>query len=551
MKSETLKLHLTKLFCIGLTFTFSLDAVATDLLPSWREGAAKQSIVDFVASVTDQQSADYVAPPDRIAVFDNDGTLWCEAPIPFQAAFAFDEIKRRAPKESELAADPMVQAALQGDLGKLLAGKHHDGLLHILAITHAGMTTVEFDERVNQWLASAKHPRFQKLYSELTYQPMQELLDYLRANEFKCFIVSGGGADFMRVWSEQVYGIPPENVVGSMGQATYEVRDGLPVLIKTIDHLFVDDREGKPVGIHQFIGRRPIACFGNSDGDQAMLEFTTIGNPLPSFGLIVHHTDADREYAYDKNPTGSGKLTTALEVAPERGWAVVDMKRDWKKVWRDSSTPQNSGASRPLIGKWLVEDIGGAGVIDRAQTTIEIGKDGSVSGSTSVNRYNGRATIEDERIRFGPLAMTRSGGPPALMDQESRFTSAMQTVTQYRLTETGLLQLMDIDGTKTIRCSRLKRIDRRHLHECYGDTDVSGSTSVNRYNGRATIEDQSIRFGPLAMTRRAGPPALIDQESRFTSAMQAVTQYRLTDTGLLHLMDKAGAETIRCSRLSD
>ncbi|MCA9139197.1 MAG: haloacid dehalogenase-like hydrolase, partial [Planctomycetales bacterium] len=266
---------------------------AADPLPSWNEGAAKQSIVQFVEKVTDEHSRSFVQPGQRVAVFDNDGTLWCEAPLPFQVVFALDELKRRVPNEPKLASDPMVQAAMKGDIAKLLEGKHHDGLMRILALTHAGMTTDEFDHSVNQWLATAKHPRFEKLYSDLTYQPMQELLNYLRANEFKCFIVSGGGADFMRVWTERVYGIPPENVVGSTGQATYQVRGGVPVLVKTLDNVFVDDKEGKPVGIHQFIGRRPIACFGNSDGDQAMMEYTTVGNPLPSFGLIVHHTDAD------------------------------------------------------------------------------------------------------------------------------------------------------------------------------------------------------------------------------------------------------------------
>lgn len=315
--------------------TFTSSVTAADPLPSWTDGPAKQSIVDFVTSVTDIDADTFVRPSERIAVFDNDGTLWPEAPMPFQVAFAFDEVKRRVRSEPNLATDPMVQAALRGDVPKLLAGKHHDGLMQILAITHAGMTTAEFDLRVNDWLATAKHPRFQKPYDALTYQPMQEVLAYLRANDFECFIVSGGGADFMRVWSERVYGIPPQNVVGSMGQAKYELRDGEPTLIKTLDHLFVDDKEGKPVGIHQFIGRRPIACFGNSDGDQAMLEYTTIKNPHPSFGLIVHHTDADREYAYDANPTSSGKLTTALESAPKRGWTVVDMKTDWNTIWSD------------------------------------------------------------------------------------------------------------------------------------------------------------------------------------------------------------------------
>ncbi len=432
-----------------------LAAAAADPLPSWNAGSAKQSIVDFVSSVTDEQSGDFVAPSDRIAVFDNDGTLWPEAPLPFQAAFAFDEVKRRASQEPKLAADPMVQAVREGNVGKLLAGKHHDGLLQVMGITHAGMTTDEFDQRVNDWLATAKHPRFKKAYTDLTYQPMQQLLVYLRANGFKCFIVSGGGADFMRVWSERVYGIPPENVVGSMGQAKYEMRDGRPTLVKTLDHLFVDDQEGKPVGIHHFIGRRPIACFGNSDGDQAMLEYTTIGNPHPSFGLIVHHTDAQREYAYDANPTSSGKLTTALQAAADRGWTVVDMTSDWNQVFADAPNKDDAAGNQRLFGKWLAEDIQGGGVIDRAQSTLEISPDGSVSGSTAVNRYHGKVELDQDQIQLGPLAMTRRAGPPALMDQERKFTASLEKATRFRIDETGLLHLSDDDGNEVLRFSRI------------------------------------------------------------------------------------------------
>ena len=227
----------------------------------------------------------------------------------------------------------MVQALLAGDIAKLLEGKHHDGLLHIIALTHAGMTTDEFDKRVEDWLATAKHPRFDRPYDQLTYQPMQEVLRYLRANGFKTFIVSGGGADFLRVWTERVYGIPPEQVVGSTGRVTYELRETGPVLVKTLDHLFVDDKAGKPAGIHQFIGRRPIAVFGNSDGDKQMLEYGTINNPRPSLGVIVRHTDAEREYQYDVNPKSSGTLVEALKDAPQRGWTVVSMKDDWKVVF--------------------------------------------------------------------------------------------------------------------------------------------------------------------------------------------------------------------------
>jgi len=311
------------------------STAAADPLPSWNDSDAKKSVIAFVERVTRTGSPDFVPPAERVAVFDNDGTLWPENPVPFQLAFALDELKRRIPDEPKLRADPMVQAAMAGDFGKLLAGAHHDGLLQIIALTHTGMTATEFDASVKNWIAMAKHPRFDRLYTQLTYQPMQEVLTYLRANGFITFIVSGGGADFMRVWSEKVYGIPPENVVGSTGRTVFEFRDGKPVLVKTLDHIFVDDKEGKPVGIHQFIGRRPIACFGNSDGDKAMLEYTTIGNPRPSFGLIVHHTDAKREYAYDKAPKSSGKLVEALTDAAARGWIVVDMKRDWKVVFQN------------------------------------------------------------------------------------------------------------------------------------------------------------------------------------------------------------------------
>jgi heat shock protein HslJ len=411
----------------------------------------------FVERVTKAGSVDFVPEAERIAVFDNDGTLWCENPIPFQVAFAFDEIKRRTEEEPELKADPMVSAALAGDIGKLLAGKHHDGLMHILALSHTGMTTVEFDRRVKDWVAKARHPRFDKTYRDLTYQPMQELLAYLRANGFKNYIVSGGGADFMRAWSEDVYGIPPENVVGSMGQARFEIRDGKPVLVKTLDHLFVDDKEGKPVGIHQFIGRRPIACFGNSDGDQAMLEYTTLGNQRPSFGLIVHHTDAEREYAYDANPKSSGRLTTALAAAREHNWTVVDMKADWKRVWSEEPSADSATTSKSILGTWLARDIAGRGVIDNANTTLEIGHDGTVSGDTSVNRYGGKAKIDGQNIAFGPLAMTRRAGPPALMDLESQFIRALESVRRFKIDDNGQLFLMDTDGKELVRFARIEK----------------------------------------------------------------------------------------------
>ena len=307
-----------------------------DQLPSWNDGAAKKAILAFISKVTKVGSADYLPLADRIAVFDNDGCLWPENPMPFQVAFAIDELKRCIISEPELATEPMVQAALAGDFAKLLAGDHFDGLMRILALTHAGMTADEFRDAVRAWLQTARHPRFKRPYDELTYQPMQELLGLLEANGFKNFIVSGGGADFMRVWVERVYGIPPEQVVGSTARTKFELRDSGPVLIKTLDYLFVNDNEGKPVGIHQFIGRRPVLCCGNSDGDQAMLQYTPINNPLPSFGLIVHHTDGEREYAYDAETKSTGKLVEALKEAPARGWILVDMKQDWNAVFGET-----------------------------------------------------------------------------------------------------------------------------------------------------------------------------------------------------------------------
>ena len=310
-----------------------MTSTPADPLPSWREGPAKAAILGFLARVSQEGSPDVIPLADRIAVVDNDGTLWPEQPLPFQAAFAFDELQRKLLTEPDLAEDPMVRAALAGDLATLMAGDHFEGLLKIVALTHAGMTNHAFREAVETWLASATHPRFGRTYDALTYLPMQELLGHLRACGFKTYIVSGGGADFMRVWVERVYGIPPEQVVGSTARTTFEMREGVPVLTKTLDFLFVNDRDGKPVAIHQFIGRRPVFCCGNSDGDQAMLQYTTIANPLPSLGLIVHHTDGEREYAYDAVTKSTGRLVQALEEAPERGWLVVDMQSDWLEVF--------------------------------------------------------------------------------------------------------------------------------------------------------------------------------------------------------------------------
>jgi phosphoglycolate phosphatase-like HAD superfamily hydrolase len=308
--------------------------LAADPLPSWNEGQAKQSILDFVACALNRDCPDYIPPEERIATFDNDGTLWSEQPVYFQFAFAIDRVKALATEHPEWRDQQPFSLALKGDL-KGLAATGEKGLLQIVAATHAGMTVDEFQSTVKEWMATARHPRFDRRYNELVYQPMLELLAYLRANGFKTYIVSGGGVEFMRPWTEQTYGIPPEQVIGSSGKLKYELKNGEPVLVKLAEINLIDDKAGKPVGIEQYIGRRPVAAFGNSDGDYEMLRYTTAPRKdvdYQRFGLLVHHTDAQREWAYD-HPSPIGQLDKALAEAPDQGWTVVDMKRDWKVIY--------------------------------------------------------------------------------------------------------------------------------------------------------------------------------------------------------------------------
>jgi hypothetical protein len=305
-------------------------AVADEPLTSWNHGQASRAIINFVQHVTTAGSANFVPPAERIAVFDNDGTLWVEKPMYVQLAFALDRVKALAPQHPEWKDKQPFKAALAGDLKAIAAGGEH-ALLELIMATHAGMTTYTFARVVTDWLATAKHPRFNRPYTDLVYQPMLELLTYLRANGFKTYIVSGGGIEFMRPWTGKIYGIPPEQVIGSSIKTTYEVRDGNPVLVRLPELNFLDDKAGKPVGINQHIGRRPIAAFGNSDGDLQMIQWTTTGSGA-CFGLIVHHTDAEREYAYDRR-SAVGRLDKALEAAGRHGWTVVDMKQDWKRIF--------------------------------------------------------------------------------------------------------------------------------------------------------------------------------------------------------------------------
>jgi phosphoserine phosphatase len=305
---------------------------ASEPLPSWNDTAPKKAIVAFVERVTKAGSPDFVPPAERIATFDNDGTLWSEQPIYFELAFAIDRVKALAPRHPGWAQQEPFAALLSGKTQAALASGPQ-GVVSIVAATHAGMTTDEFAATVDEWSRTARHPRFNRLYVQCVYRPMLELMQFLRDNGFETYIVSGGGVEFMRAWTERIYGIPPEQVVGSVGEQKFELREGKPVLVKLAKVNLVDDHAGKPVAIQRFIGRRPIAAFGNSDGDQQMLEWTMAGSG-PRFALLVHHTDAQREWKYDRD-SRVGTLNHALDEANAKGWTVVSMRDDWKVVFSD------------------------------------------------------------------------------------------------------------------------------------------------------------------------------------------------------------------------
>jgi len=322
---------LTGMGAAALVATIRPGFAQTDALPSWNDGPVKRSILDFVARATTPGGPDFVPVSERIACFDNDGTLWTEQPIYVQIAFAVDRVKAMAPQHPEWRTREPFRSVLADDRAAL-AALGEKGFLEIIAATHTGLTTEAFAKAVVDWMATARHPRFNRPYTDLVYQPMLELLTLLRARQFKTYIVSGGGIEFMRPWTERVYGIPPEQVVGSSGVTRYRLRpDSIPELVKEARIMFIDDGPGKPEGINQFIGRRPVFAFGNSDGDQQMLEWTAAGSGARFMGL-VHHTDAVREYAYDR-PSPVGQLDKAWDEALRRGWTIVDMKRDWKVTY--------------------------------------------------------------------------------------------------------------------------------------------------------------------------------------------------------------------------
>jgi phosphoserine phosphatase len=309
-------------------------ATGVDPLASWNDGPNKTAIIDFVETVSDPSNAGFVDEAKRVAVFDNDGTLWSEQPLYFQLFFAIDRVKAIASEHPEWATTQPFQAVLEDDREALLSAGEH-GLIELVMATHAGMSTDEFESIVAGWIATARHPTTGRLFTDMVYQPMLELLAYLRANGFKTFIVSGGGIEFMRPWAEAVYGIPPEQVVGSSIVTEFEMHDGRPVLVRLPEMRFIDDKSGKPVGINSHIGRRPIAAFGNSDGDLQMLQYTTVDNN-PSLGVYIHHDDADREWAYDRD-SHIGRLSEGLDQASERGWLVISMKDDWRTIYPEEN----------------------------------------------------------------------------------------------------------------------------------------------------------------------------------------------------------------------
>jgi hypothetical protein len=317
---------------LGFTLTFASIAIAdtTDPLPSWNDNKSKNTIIAFVKKVTKKGSPDFVPITKRIATFDNDGTLWAEQPMYFQLYFAIDRIKSLAPRHPKWQTEEPFASLLKGDMKGVLAGGMKS-VGEIIMASHAGMTTEEFERIVIEWVTSAEHPLTKRPYTEMVYQPMLELLSYFRANDFKTFIVSGGGIEFMRPWAESIYGIPPEQVVGSSIKTEFQMDNGKPVLMRLAEVDFVDDKEGKPVGINTHIGRRPIVAFGNSDGDLQMLQYTAAGDG-PRLMLFLHHTDSEREWAYDRN-SSIGKLDKGLDEAREKDWTVVDMKQDWKAIY--------------------------------------------------------------------------------------------------------------------------------------------------------------------------------------------------------------------------
>jgi hypothetical protein len=387
------------------TFVFTASNVKaqSDLLPSWNDTASKKAIVAFVEKVTKPGSPTFVPVAERIATFDNDGTLWAEQPMYFQMFFALDRLKALAPKHPEWKTREPFASLLKGDVKAAIASGSYT-LDELVMATHAGMTTEEFEQIVKDWVATARHPVTGRLYTEMVYQPMLELLAYLRANGFKTFIVSGGGIDFMRPWTQKVYGIPPEQVVGSSIKTKFELRNGKPVLVRLPEVDFIDDKAGKPVGINNHIGRRPVAAFGNSDGDLQMLQWTAAGNG-PRFCLYVHHTDAKREWAYDRQ-SPIGRLDKGLNEARAKGWTVVSMKDDWKRIFAFESAEQPGLTPTPAVPNAEFQKLNGRWCRPDGGYIIDV-KNVSDNGQMEVSYYNPKSIHVSKALASRNETMTK------------------------------------------------------------------------------------------------------------------------------------------------
>lgn len=445
----------TLLFFLLLT-PFQVVSAQDDPLPSWSNEGAKQVLSEFVSATTTPGSPSFISPPNRIAVFDDGGTLWPESPVPFHFAFAMDEIKRLNPNVPSWDTNDLIQAVVSGEQQSFNASEMAN-LSSILAEKNAGLTTDEFTRRIQSWAMLARHPRFKRRYTDLAYQPMIEVIALLKSKGFTCYIFAEHDADFVRAWSQTMLGIPPDRVFGPFAPVAVELRDGKPVVIKSLGQP-TGQPDSKLIAIHHHIGRYPVLCFANSDTDEQVLKATTARTP--SLGVIIHHTDQEREYVYDEQPSSTGKLSDVLELATSNHWTVVDMKTDWKDVFMEPALSDPEFAGVPTGIDFVVEEVSGTGVIESSGAIIRFEPDNQVSGSTGCNRFSGATTIGAEQLVFGPISMTRRACAPAIMDQEKRISQALQQVATYRFDdETDTLHFYDKDSQSVMRLSRV--IDSR------------------------------------------------------------------------------------------
>ncbi len=563
--------------CAAVLLTFGAGRntaqTARDPLPSWSEGPAKRSIVEFVAKVSNERSPDFVPPAERIAVFDNDGTLWAEQPMYFQLAFAIDRVKALAPEHPEWKDKEPFKSILAGDPKAALAGGEK-AAMELLAATHTGMTTEEFEKIVKEWVATAEHPRFKRPYTECIYRPMIEVLEYLRANGFRTYIVSGGGIEFMRPWTERAYGIPPEQVIGSSAKTKFELRDGKPVLVKFPEVGSIDDGPGKPVNINLHIGRRPVMAFGNSDGDLQMLQWTAAGNGA-RFALIVHHTDAEREWAYDRE-SHVGRLDKALDEAMSKGWTVVDMKNDWNTIFLapDAGGPGQGTKAGTITGTVAyrqrialppdavvyvrLEDVSRADapsiLISEARAPTE-GKQVPIPFTLEYDpakieeshTYHLRATIltGEGNVLFSTAraypVLTRGAGREVQMMLDARPAPGERPPAAgggAAALEGTRWKLVELDGKPAVAGEHWTAAGITFAGGAGGGRawTIAANTGVNSLGGKYILTGDRLSIEPGVMTEMAGPPPLMEQERAFIAALQRVKAYRIAD-GALELLD--------------